>query len=86
MRYAVRGSGLEMAHMLQAADESNRSGKWMYYNLAKFTHPGVQVLPGEALSKWRKVIEQWIDHLDDFSGPEQEVPDKSCRCTHACTA
>ncbi len=72
MRYAVRGSGLEMAHMLQAADESNRSGKWMYYNLAKFTHPGVQVLPGEALSKWRKVIEQWIDHLDDFSGLNKE--------------
>ena len=68
MRYAVRDSGLEMAHMLQAADESNRAGKWMYYNLAKFTHPGVQVLPGEALSKWRKVIGQWIDHLDDYSG------------------
>ncbi|MDE0249802.1 MAG: hypothetical protein OXK72_02200, partial [Gammaproteobacteria bacterium] len=50
----------------------NRSGKWMYYNLAKFTHPGVQVLPGEALSKWRKVIEQWIDHLDDFSGLNKE--------------
>jgi hypothetical protein len=40
----------------------------MLFNLAKFTHPGVQVLPGEALSKWRQVIDQWIDHLDDFSG------------------
>ena len=68
MRFAVRDSGAELTHALHAAAESNKSGKWMLYNLAKFTHPGVQVLPGEALSKWRKVISQWIDHLDDFSG------------------
>ena len=68
MRYAVRDSGAELTRMLQAAAESNKAGTWMYYNLAKFTHPGVQVLPGEALSKWRNVIDQWIDHLDDFSG------------------
>lgn len=68
MRLAVRESGAELTHALQAAEESNKAGKWMFYNLAKFTHPGVQVLPGEALSKWRNVIDQWIDHLDDFSG------------------
>ena len=41
---------------------------WVLYNLAKFTHPGVQVLPGEAISKWHNVIDQWVDHLDKFSG------------------
>lgn len=68
MRFAVRDSGRALTHALSAAEESNKAGKWMLFNLAKFTHPGVQVLPGEALSKWRKVINQWIDHLDDFSG------------------
>lgn len=68
MRFAVRDSGTALTHALRAADESNKAGKWMLYNLAKFTHPGVQVLPGEPLSKWHKVIDQWIDHLDDFSG------------------
>ena len=68
MRFAVRDSGAALTHALRAADESNKAGKWMLFNLAKFTHPGVQVLPGEPLSKWHKVIDQWIDHLDDFSG------------------
>ncbi len=68
MRFAVRDSGAALTHALQAADKSNKEGKWMLFNLAKFTHPGVQVLPGEPLSKWHKVIDQWIDHLDDFSG------------------
>lgn len=68
MRFAVRDSGTALTHALQAADKSNKEGKWMLFNLAKFTHPGVQVLPGEPLSKWHKVIDQWIDHLDDFSG------------------
>ena len=68
MRFAVRDSGAVLTHALSASNESNKAGKWMLFNLAKFTHPGVQVLPGEALSKWRKVIKQWIDHLDDFSG------------------
>ncbi len=68
MRFAVRDSGTALTHALRAADESNKAGKWMLFNLAKFTHPGVQVLPGEPLSKWHKVIDQWIDHLDDFSG------------------
>ena len=47
---------------------SSKSRNWTYYNLAKFTHPGVQVLPGEALSKWNSVIDEWVEHLDDYSG------------------
>ena len=67
MRFAVRDSGAALSQVLGAA-ASGKPGGWIYFDLAKFTHPGVQVLPGEALSKWRKVIDQWIDHLDDFSG------------------
>ena len=66
MRFAVRDAGSALSQVLGGS--GGQSGGWMYFDLAKFTHPGVQVLPGEALSKWRKVIDQWIDHLDDFSG------------------
>ena len=41
---------------------SGKSRNWTLFNLAKFTHPGVQVLPGEAISKWHSVMEQWVDH------------------------
>ena len=47
---------------------SGKSRNWTLYNLSKFTHPGVQVLPGEPLSKWHKVMDQWVDHIDDYSG------------------
>lgn len=47
---------------------SGKSRNWTLYNLAKFTHPAVQVLPGEPVSKWHKVMEQWVDHLEDYSG------------------
>ncbi len=68
MRFAVRDSGAALTHALNAAQTSNKDGKWMLFNLAKFTHPGVQVLPGEPLSKWHNVIDQWIACVDDFSG------------------
>jgi hypothetical protein len=79
MRFAVRDAGAALSSVLRTAGlegaGASASGKphsWMYFNLAKFTHPGVQVLPGEPLSKWRKVIDQWIDHLDDYSGLKKE--------------
>jgi hypothetical protein len=68
MRFALRDSDGALSQVLASAEE----GGWIYYNLAKFTHPGVQVLPGEPISKWRKVIDQWIDHLDDFSRLKKE--------------
>ena len=76
MRFAVREYGGALTKALQSAGWGDGAGKtvrgkprsWMLFNLAKFTHPGVQVLPGEPLSKWKNVIDQWIDHLDDFSG------------------
>jgi hypothetical protein len=61
MRFAVAHHGPSLTQVLNDAED------WTYYNLAKFTHPGVQVLPGEALSKWHDVIDAWIDHLDDYS-------------------
>ena len=73
MRFAVRDAGAALSQALGTSGAAGKAaggkaGGWLYFDLAKFTHPGVQVLPGEALSKWHKVIDQWIDHLDDFSG------------------
>ena len=76
MRFAVRDYGRVLFRALRPAGFtgaphetiSGKSRNWSLYNLAKFTHPGVQVLPGEPLSKWHKVIDQWINHIDDYSG------------------
>ena len=69
MRFAVRDAGAALSRALGSSGAAGgKPDSWMFFDLAKFTHPGVQVLPGEALSKWHKVIDQWIDHLDDFSG------------------
>jgi len=71
MRFAVRDEGQALSKMLKDADG------WSYYNVSKFTHPGVQVLPGEPLSKWHEVISQWIDHLDDYSGLDSKYRSKA---------
>lgn len=47
---------------------STKSRSWTLFNIAKLTHPAVQVLPGEPLSKWRQVISQWMDHIKDYDG------------------
>ncbi len=85
-RFSVRDSGAALSQALRSAGWAGAAGEtvsgkprsWMLFNLAKFTHPGVQVLPGEPLSKWRQVIDQWIDHLDDFSGLSKDF-----RTSHA---
>ncbi len=41
---------------------------WTIFDVAKFTHPGVEVLPGEARSRWREVIGKWIEYIPKFSG------------------
>jgi hypothetical protein len=76
MRFAAQDHGRVLFRALRPAGftgaphetVSGKSRNWTLYNLAKFTHPGVQVLPGEALSKWHDVMHQWVDHLDNFSG------------------
>ena len=76
MRFASKDDGKLLFRALRPAGftgaphetVSGKSRNWTLYNLAKFTHPGVQVLPGEAISKWRSVMEEWVDHIDDYSG------------------
>lgn len=76
MRFAARDHSRVLFRALRPAGftgaphetVSGKSRNWTLYNLAKFTHPGVQVLPGEPLSKWHNVMEQWVDHLDDYTG------------------
>ncbi|MEO1403954.1 MAG: hypothetical protein AAFV72_22265, partial [Cyanobacteria bacterium J06635_1] len=47
---------------------STKSRSWTLFNIAKLSHPAVQVLPGEPLSKWRQVLSQWMDHISDYDG------------------
>ncbi len=62
---ALRPSGLTGApHETVSAKARN----WTMFNIAKLTHPGVQVLPGEAPSKWDSVISQWIDFTPKYDG------------------
>ena len=47
---------------------SAKSRNWTMFNVAKLSHPGVQVLPGEAGSKWDAVLAQWIEFLPKYDG------------------
>ncbi len=76
MRIALDDSGRTLFKALRLVGQttapheaiSSKSRSWTLYNIAKLTHPGVQVLPGEPLSKWRQVISEWIDHIPDYAG------------------
>ena len=61
---ALRPSGLE------GADDhvSGIARHWTLFNVAKLTHPGVQVLPGEPRGKWSSVISQWVDFTPQWDG------------------
>ena len=61
---ALRPSGLQGA----SDDVSGTSRHWTLFNIAKLTHPGVQVLPGEPRSKWSSVIAQWVDFAPKWDG------------------
>lgn len=63
MRWALEHDGELLARTL-----SRSGGKWMLFDVAKLTHPGVQVLPGEAGSKWDSVLQQWIGFTPQFAG------------------
>lgn len=63
MRFAMSdGSG----HLLRALKHGG--GKCTLFDVAKLSHPGVQVLPGEAGSKWDAVLHQWIEFVPKYSG------------------
>lgn len=63
MRWATSAGG---EHLLRALDKSG--GKCTLFDVAKLSHPGVQVLPGEAISKWDAVLQQWIGFVPRYSG------------------
>ena len=67
MRYAT-SDGCQ--HLIRAL---GRSGdKCTLFDAAKLSHPGVQVLPGEAGSKWDAVLQQWIGFMPKYSGLSDE--------------
>jgi hypothetical protein len=61
---------LRPAGFTGAPHERNISGDrtWTVLDVAKFTHPGVEVLPGEPRSKWREVVGKWIGYIPQWSG------------------
>jgi hypothetical protein len=61
---------LRPAGFTGAPHERNISGDrtWTLFDVAKFTHPGVEVLPGEPKSKWRDVVSKWIGYVPQWSG------------------
>jgi len=63
MRFAASSNGEHLLRALQHAP-----GKCTLFDVAKLTHPGVQVLPGEAASKWDAVLQQWIGFVPQYSG------------------
>ena len=76
MRFAVLDSGRMLFKAMRPAGFtgaphetlSAKSRNWTLFDVAKFSHPGVQVLPGEAGSKWDAVLAQWIDFVPKYSG------------------
>jgi hypothetical protein len=76
MRFVVQDYGRLLFKMLRPAGftgaphERNISGdrSWTIFDVAKFTHPGVEVLPGEPRSKWREVVGKWIGYIPQWSG------------------
>lgn len=75
-RFVVQQQGRLLFKMLRPAGftgaphERNISGDRTFtvFDVAKLTHPGVEVLPGEPRSKWRAVVSKWIDYIPTFSG------------------
>ena len=63
MRFAVSDGA---SHLLRALQHGG--GKCTMFDVAKLSHPGVQVLPGEAGSKWDAVLQQWIGFVPKYSG------------------
>ncbi|MHB0991827.1 MAG: hypothetical protein ACYC3O_01790 [Burkholderiales bacterium] len=76
MRFAVLDSGRVLFKAMRPAGFtgaphetlSAKSRNWTLFDVAKLSHPGVQVLPGEAGSKWEAVLAQWIDFVPKYSG------------------
>lgn len=80
MRFVVADNGRDLFRALRPAGltgaphetVSSKSRSWTLFNVAKLTHPGVQVLPGEAPSKWDTVVEQWTSFVPNYDGLKTE--------------
>jgi hypothetical protein len=76
MRFAVLENGRVLFRAMRPAGFtgaphetlSAKSRNWTLFNVAKLSHPGVQVLPGEAGSKWDSVLAQWIEFVPKYDG------------------
>jgi len=76
MRFAVLDYGRVLFRAMRPAGFtgaphetlSAKSRNWTLFDVAKLSHPGVQVLPGESGSKWDAVLSQWIDFIPKYSG------------------
>lgn len=80
MRFAVDEHGRVLFKALRPAGFtgaphetlSAKSRNWTLFDVAKLTHPGVQVLPGEQGEKWEAVVRQWTDFIPKFDGLKDE--------------
>ncbi len=76
MRFCVVDNGRDLFRALRPSGltgaphetVSAKSRNWTMFNIAKLTHPGVQVLPGESPAKWEAVTKQWIDFVPKYDG------------------
>ena len=76
MRWAVANKGRDLSNLLRPAKTADAPSEtvaagarnWTMFDVAKLTHPGVQVLPGEAPSKWDAVIRQWTNFMPNYDG------------------
>ncbi len=76
VRYVVQDYGRELFKVLRPAGFTGAPHErisygdrnWTLFDVAKYSHPGVEVLPGEPMSKWREVIGKWVEYIPKFSG------------------
>lgn len=66
MRWAVADGASHLARVTKRL-----GGKCNMFGIAKFSHPGVQVLPGQPRSLWDAVLQQWISFVPEYSGLKQ---------------
>ena len=75
-RYIVADYGREIFRVLRpggftgAPHERISFGahNFTVFNVAKLMHPGVEVLPGEPISKWRRAIQSWVTYIPQWMG------------------
>jgi len=64
IRWAVQDNAIHLENALG----KQTGNDCLFFNVAKFSHPGVQVLPGEPRSRWDGVLQQWVNFVPKFSG------------------